>query len=62
MKNYTIKKSATVRNRWYVYCDGEFLTYFSTRRVARNFVEIRKLQDNGENFNPLHPRWAELMH
>lgn len=59
MKTYEIKK---IRKNWAVYRDGEFLTWFSTKRVAKNYIEIRKLEDNGENFNPLHPRWAELMH
>lgn len=59
MKTYEIKK---IRKNWAVYRDGEFLTWFSTKRVAKNYIEICKLEDNGEKFNPLHPRWTELMH
>lgn len=59
MANYEIKK---IRKNWAVYRNGEFLTWFSTKRVAKNYVEIRQLQDRGEVWNPLHPRWAELMH
>ena len=61
MKNYEIKKSATVRNRWYVLCDGEMLTYFSTKKWAKKCVEIQRIKDSGVLWNPTHPRWAELM-
>ena len=61
MRTYEIKKCNINRNRWYVYIDDNFHTYFSTKRAAKACVEIEKIKDNGENFNPLHPRWAELM-
>ena len=61
MKNYEIKKSATGRNRWYVLCDGEMLTYFSTKKWAKKCVEIQRIKDSGVLWNPTHPRWAELM-
>lgn len=61
MKSYEIKKSATVRNRWYVYINGEIHTYFSTKRACKACIEIEKIKDNGELWNPLHPRWNELM-
>lgn len=59
MATYEIKK---INKHWAVYRNGEFLTWFSTKRVAKNYIEIRTLQDRGEVWNPLHPRWAELMH
>lgn len=58
MKTYEIKK---IRRNWAVYEDGKFVTWFSTKRVAQKCIEVRKIQDSGENFTPLHPRWAELM-
>lgn len=59
MANYEIKK---VNKNWAVYKNDKFLTWFSTKRVAKNYIEIRNLEDAGEKFNPLHPRWAELTH
>ena len=56
--NYEIKK---IRKNWAVYENGEFITWFSTKRVAKKCVEIRKIKARGELWNPLHPRWAELM-
>lgn len=61
MKTYEIRKSTTVKNRWYVYIDGKMHTFFSTKRAAKASIEIEKIRDNGELWNPLHPRWGELM-
>ena len=58
MKNYEIKK---INKNWAVYEDGVFVTWFSTKKWAKKCVEVRKIKDAGEVWNPLHPRWAELM-
>ena len=58
MANYEIKK---INKNWAVYRNGEFLTWFSTKRWAQKCVEVQRIKDSGELWNPTHPRWAELM-
>ena len=55
---YEIKK---ICRTWYVYRDGVLDSGYTTKKVAKKCVEIRKIEDNGESFTPLHPRWTELM-
>jgi hypothetical protein len=57
MANYEIKK---VNKNWAVYKNGGFLTWFSMKKWAKKCVEINRIKDSGEMWNPHHPRWAEL--